>query len=111
VGTLRAGHIERQFHLIKRVLQLGRRQRADYCLAFVTDNLGNIAAANAIQTTAAIWIAEALMWKRGSYDTLKTRTVTYGAVTRPDQRCQFTMTVRAARILTVAKRNPSTAQR
>ena len=106
VRTLRAGDIERQFHLVKRVLQLGRRHRADHCLAFVADNLGNIAADNAIKATAAIWIAEALMRKRGSYDALKTRTVTYGAITRPGERREITVAVRAAGILPVAKPEP-----
>jgi hypothetical protein len=65
VRALRAGNIERKSHLIKRALQLGGRHTADHCLAFVADNLSNIAADNTIEATAAIWIGEALMRKRG----------------------------------------------
>jgi hypothetical protein len=108
VRTDGAGNIERQFHFVEIALQLGRWYGAHHCIAFVADNLGDIAADDAIETTTAIWITEALMRKRGSYDALKTKTVTYGAITRPGERYEITVAVRATRVLARAKPNPST---
>jgi hypothetical protein len=53
-----AGNIQREFHLIKRVLQVSSADSANDGTAFVANNVGSISMDDAIQTTAAIRIAE-----------------------------------------------------
>src|SRR5690242_18106798 len=43
--------VARYTYIIKRALQVSHRYSADYCLAFVADNLANIAADNPIKIT------------------------------------------------------------
>jgi hypothetical protein len=50
-----------KYGFLMRPLQLSGRHTADHCLAFIADNLGNVAADNAIEASAAIRITEAFM--------------------------------------------------
>jgi hypothetical protein len=57
VRTHRARNIALKFHLSQRALKICDRNRADYSVTFVANDLSHIAATDAKQTTAAIGIA------------------------------------------------------
>ena len=53
-----AGHIKREFHFRERLLKISGGYRANHSTAFIADYSGLFPANDAIQTAAAIWIAE-----------------------------------------------------
>jgi hypothetical protein len=60
-STMRAycgGHIKCEFHFRERLLKVSGGHRANHRTAFIADYSGLFAANDAIQTAAAIWIAE-----------------------------------------------------
>jgi hypothetical protein len=54
----RAIHIEREFHFIERLLQIGGRNGSNNSFTFVAHDIGLISANDSIQTAATIGIAE-----------------------------------------------------